>query len=100
MTPVRQGRNDESIEVGQDLVHRLPALGRGRGKLCLEITRLDLGEHREIIDTLKVVGNPIDKSVADATKLFPVHVTQFGRNSWCGYLWFTHGAISYRLASQ
>jgi len=75
---VRQSRNDKSIDVGEYAIHRLALFRRRLRKLRFQIAGLDGGEHRQVLDSFEIVGNPVDKLVPEATKVFLVHIAEVG----------------------
>ena len=81
--------NDEAIDVCDDRFHRFAVSGRNRRKLRLEITRLDCGQDRPIVDVGEIIGNPVDQIMPQATKVFRAHVAQLGRKRG---LAIAHGA--------
>ena len=79
MAPVSQRRSDQSIEIRNDLFHRLAFSRRNGGQFCFQVSRLNGRQHRTLIDVLEVIGDPIDQLMAKTTKVFLAHVAQFGR---------------------
>ena len=85
-------RNDQTIDVGEDLFHRFAVSWRRGRKLCFQIAGLDCRQNRTLLDVVEVIGDPVDQIVAEATKVFFAHVAQFGRKRGLGMI---HGAPSY-----
>src|SRR6266480_3214461 len=94
MTPVCKRRNDQAIEIGQDLLHRLALLRRRRGKLSFQFARLDLREHWKAFNVFKVIANPIDQLVTKATEILLAHVPGWGSKAVCGIRGCFHDAES------
>src|SRR5215831_14401358 len=76
MTPVRKGRNNQAIDVSENVLHRLAMLRRGGWQLCFEVTGLDLCKDRQILDPVEVIGDPVDEFMTVATKLFSGHIPE------------------------
>ena len=87
--------NYESIYIGNDLLHWFALLWRRAWKLRLQITRFDRCEDGQFLDLVKVVCNPINEFMAEATKLFLIHVAQRWREACLERFRFTHGCVSY-----
>ena len=75
---MRQSGNDESIDVSEYAIHRLALLRRHFRKLPFQIAGLNGGEHRQVLDAFEIVGNPVDKFMPEAAKLFLIHVAEVG----------------------
>lgn len=69
-----QSRNDQPIDVSEDPIHRFTLLGWHIRKLRFQITRLDGGQHWQFWNAFEIIGNPVDKLVPEATKVFLIHV--------------------------
>src|SRR5258708_2529726 len=83
MVPMRKRGHDQTIDVGEDLLHGLALRRRRRGKLRFQIARLNLRKHRQLIDPFKVITNPIDQLMTKAAKVFPAHVSGGRSKSFC-----------------
>ena len=70
-------RHYQTIDVGENSFHRLALRRWRRGQLCFEIAGLDLGQHGKFFDALKVVRDPIDDLMTEATELFGRHVAEW-----------------------
>ncbi len=81
--------NDQPIDVGNDLFHCFAFFRRHGWKLRLQISGLDLREHRQVFNVLEVFRDPVNQLMAKAAKVFLAHVAQGGRKLW---LWLGHGA--------
>ena len=79
MTPVREGRNDQAIEISNNIFHRLAVSRWRRGKFGLQVAGLDRREDWKIVDLFEVIGDPVDQLVAETTKVVGIHITQLGR---------------------
>ena len=64
MVPVRDGRDDQLVEVAEHVGERLALLRRRLGELGAQRPGLDLRQHREVADALEVVGRPVDGGAA------------------------------------
>ena len=62
--PVRECRQEEVVEVAQDVGKGLGLLGRRGRQLRRELARPHLREHGQLADALKVVRSPVDRSMA------------------------------------
>src|SRR5262249_35843568 len=62
--PMRDARQEDLVEVAQNVRERLSALGRRRGKLRARLSRPHLREHGKVADSLEVVRRPVDGRVA------------------------------------
>src|SRR5215471_9098010 len=74
MTPVSKGRNNQAIDVSENVVHGLAMLRRGGWQLGFEVTWLDLCKNGQIFDMVEVIGDPVDQFMTVATKLFSGHI--------------------------
>ena len=92
---MREGGNDQPIDVAEDAIHRFTLHRRRSRELGFQITRLDGGQHRQIGNALEVVGNPIDKLVSEAAKVFLIHVAEVGCEACFGRCGVAHGVLSY-----
>ena len=77
--PVRDPRQHDRGEVGEDRLHRLAALGRRERELRGDLSGLDLGAHGIALDLGQVVGHPVDERVGVAAELRGVHDGQLTR---------------------
>ena len=77
--PVGDPRQHHRREVGEDLVHRLAALGRREPEPRGDLAGLDLGTHRIALDPGQVVGHPVDERVGVAAEVLGVHDGQLIR---------------------
>ena len=64
MLPVRDTREDDGLEVGEDAVHGLGLRGRFGGDLGLDLARIKPGHDRQILDVFHIIGEPIDEFMA------------------------------------
>src|SRR4029450_7880569 len=95
MTPMRQGRDNESIDISNDLLHRFALLRRRSWELRFQITGFNRCQDRQGVDLVKILCNPIDEFMPEATKLFLAHVTQSRGQCCLGRFRLTHGCVSY-----
>ena len=76
MIPVSHARQDDPLEVVQNLVKAL-TLGRRRvGERFTHLTRVHLRERRIAIGMAQVVADPLDEAMPVAAKGIGVHVTK------------------------
>ena len=73
------------VDVAEDRVEGLALAGAARGQLRTNLARLDLGQHRVLLDVLLIVGDPLDQQVAPAAKFVGVHRVVAG-DIWGGSL--------------
>ena len=59
--PVRERRDDQLVEVAEDVRERLAGLGRRDRELRRQLARLDLREHRQLVDALEIAGRPVER---------------------------------------
>ena len=76
MTPMRERRNNQAIEVGENRLHWLALLRRSGWKLGLEIAGLDLRQHRQLFDMFEVICDPVDYFMTEAPELISGHVAE------------------------
>ena len=62
--PVREPRQEDVVEVAEDVRERLRLLGRRRGQPRAQLAGLDLREHREVAQPLEVRRDPLDRGGA------------------------------------
>ena len=87
MIPVRNGRQDQFIEIGEDAFEILTTVWRRRGQVFLQPAGLDLRKDRKLLDPLKIVGDPIDDLTAEPAKFIRGHIAElcfFGRHKGQG----------------
>ena len=58
---MRDGGQEQLVEVAKDVRERLRGLGRRGGQPGAQLARLDLGEHRELAQALEVRRDPLDR---------------------------------------
>ena len=59
--PVRQGGDDQLVEVAQHVRERLRLLRRRERQLRRQLARLHLREHRQLVDALEIARRPLDR---------------------------------------
>ena len=59
--PVREPRQEDVVEVAEDVRERLRLLGRRRRQPRAQLAGLDLREHREVAHPLEVRRDPLDR---------------------------------------
>ena len=62
--PVREGGQDQVVEVAQHVRERLAPLGGRFGQRGGELAGRNLREHRQLADPVEVACDPVDRSVA------------------------------------
>ena len=73
MVPVGDGRHDEAIEIGEDGLHGLAALGTAGGQSVGELAGLDGRKHGVALGMSEIIGDPIDRLVAVAAEFVGSH---------------------------
>ena len=68
MIPVRQCRNDETLEVADDRVERLAVFRSGGGKRLAQRARRHAREDGVVLRGFEVVGDPVDECVPVPTE--------------------------------
>ena len=71
--PVGHARQQDALEVREDLLERLAMSGRRRGQLRRDRARPHLRPHRMALDSCEIIRHPVDQRVAVAAKLLQVH---------------------------
>ena len=71
MLPVRDPRHEDLVEVAQHRLERLPLVGRGLWEAGKDVAGPDLCQHRQVADTLEVVGRPVDGGMAVVPETHP-----------------------------
>ena len=61
MLPVRERRQEQLVEVAEDVRERLGLLGRRRRQLRRELAGVHLGEHRQLGHPLEVLRRPLER---------------------------------------
>lgn len=78
---MRQRRQDQSIDIGDDVGHRFAVFRRSERQLGFQIARLNLRKHRQLFNAFEVIGDPIDQFMAMTAELFAGHVAETGCRS-------------------
>ena len=55
---------DKAVDIGQDLIERFAGRGWVRWQPTADLARLHLGKDGQVLDSLLVVGDPVDQGVA------------------------------------
>ena len=77
MVPMRDGRQDQFIDIGEDRAKIFASLRCRLGQVLRQPARLDLREHGKLFNMLKVIGDPVDQFVAVFAELLRGHIAQF-----------------------
>ena len=75
---MRERGHNEAVDVGEDLFHRLTFVRRSRRKLCFQIARFDGREHRQVVDAIEVIGDPVNQFMTEPAKVFFTRITRIG----------------------
>lgn len=95
-----EARDDDVIEVRDDLLERLSVLGRMFGKPATYITRRQLRGNRIILDTLHVGREPFDNGMSVLAKLFGCHDTASTRRPAGKGLVLAEVSFSHRFVAE
>jgi hypothetical protein len=68
--PVRDGGQDQPVEVGDGVVEIVRGLGGPFGQLGFEPARFYPGKNRELVEPFEIVGDPVDDRVPVAPEFF------------------------------
>jgi hypothetical protein len=74
MVPLRESRDEDSLEIGQRPLEGLPFLGRRCRELRPNRAGDDLREDRVLERPVEVVGKPVHEAVAALAELLRGHV--------------------------
>ncbi len=86
VVPVRDARQHDALEVGDDVAEALALLRRLGRQLRRDLAGLDAAHDREFVEALAVGGDPLDQLVAQRAELGGIHrwlLLVAGRASRC-----------------
>ena len=73
---MRECRNDQSIDICEDVLHRFAMFRWRRRQLRLQITGFNLRKDRQLVNVFEIVSNPIDEFVPMTAEFLGGHVAQ------------------------
>ena len=82
MVPADGARNDDAVDVGQDLLEGFAGFRRGGGHRGDDCARFRGGRDAHFLDVLTVIGDPVRDLVEMFAKNVCGDVAELG--DWCG----------------
>jgi hypothetical protein len=84
MIPVRQGGDEDLLEIVENRRERLAALGSIDRQSRRHFARCNAREHRKFFRRAHIILNPVDDAERRSSKRFRIHVAQQQSAFGCG----------------